>query len=133
MASGPFTLAQLARLTGVSSRDIRLYSERGLLQPPRRRRSRSGDVAFHNEHVERLRFIQRALAVGYSMDDIRRLVDPHALVTCRDVYETTARRLHEQQSDDPERAAALERLLNSCPKVGGRSACPILSTLGSNS
>jgi DNA-binding transcriptional MerR regulator len=131
MESGPFTLAQLARISGLGIREIRHYADLGLLQPPRRRRSRSGDIAFHREHVERLRFIQRARAVGYSLDDIRRLVDPHALVTCRDVYETTARRLHEEQAEHPERAAALKRLLDSCPRVGGRAACPILSTLAS--
>jgi DNA-binding transcriptional MerR regulator len=128
METGPFTLAQLARIVGLSSQEIRHYADRGLLQPPRRRRSRSGDLAFHREHVERLRFIQRALAVGYSLDDIRRLVDPHALVTCRDVYETTAHRVCEHP--DPDRAAALQELMNSCPRVGGRTACPILSTLG---
>lgn len=130
MVSGPLTLAQLARVSGIDSRDIRLYADRGLLQPPRRRRSRSGDVAFHNEHVDRLRFIQRALAVGYSLDDIARLVDDHALVTCRDVYETTAHRVQQRQAEDPERATCLKELMDSCPRVGGRAACPILSTLG---
>jgi DNA-binding transcriptional MerR regulator len=132
MESGPFTLAQLARITAVSTRDIRFYADRRLLQPPRRRRSRSGDVAFHGEHVERLRFIRRALAVGYSLDDIGRLVDPNALVTCRDVYETTAHRVHEEQAKDPERAAGLKRLMATCPGVGSRTECPILSRLGSD-
>jgi DNA-binding transcriptional MerR regulator len=132
MESGPFTLAQLVRITGIGAREIRLYAERRLLQAPRRRRSRSGDVAFHREHVDRLRFIQRALAVGYSLEDIGRLVDPHALVTCRDVYETTAQRARAQQADDPRSAAALEELMGSCPRVGGRTACPILATLASS-
>src|SRR3954466_6470298 len=55
MASGPFTVAQLARAAGVGTKEVRFYRECGLLQLPRRRRRRGGDTAFNFEHVERLR------------------------------------------------------------------------------
>jgi DNA-binding transcriptional MerR regulator len=90
MASGPFTVAQLARAVDMSIGQVRHYHELGLLQAPRRQRGRSADVA-HAEHLQRLRFIKRALSVGYSLEDIAGLVDPHAVVTCRVVYETTMR------------------------------------------
>ena len=129
MISGPFTLAQLSRVAGIGAQEIRLYQQRGLLQRPRRRRGRSGDLAYHREHVERLRFIQRALGLGYSLDDIAGLIDPDALVTCRDVYDATVRCVQQLQAQEPQRAATLAHLVETCPRVGGRTDCPILSSL----
>lgn len=128
MVSGPFTRAQLARLLGITVREIQSYRDCGLLQPPRRRRGRTGDLAFHLEHVERLRFIKRALHAGYSLEDIARLVDPDALLTCRDVYEATVRCAEELRTQEPQRAESLAQLAEACPKVGGRAECPILSS-----
>lgn len=129
MVSGPFTRAQLARVVGASLDDIRLYEKLGLLQPLRRRRGRSGDLAYHREHVERLRFIRRALSVGYELADIAKLVSPHALTTCRDVHDLTLQRARQAQETEPKRAAALAQLVEKCPRVGTRADCPILAGL----
>jgi DNA-binding transcriptional MerR regulator len=129
MASGPFNVAQLARAVDVTIGQVRHYHELGLLQAPRRQRGRSADVAFHAEHLQRLRFIKRALSVGYSLEDIARLVDPHALVTCRDVYETTMRSMQKAMEQEPQRAQALGQLAEMCPRVGGRADCPIMASL----
>ena len=132
MASRPFTLAQLARAAGMSVDDVRSYRDRGLLQRPRRQRSRTDDFAYQAEHVERLQFIKRALEYGLTVSDIARIVDPAALVTCGDVYAVTAHRLEQiRQSggaDTPE-AAALVKLLDICARVGSRQDCRILGTL----
>jgi DNA-binding transcriptional MerR regulator len=64
MVSGPFTRGQLARLVGASRSDIQLYESLGLLPPLRRRRGRAGDLAYHREHVDRLRFTRLARSVG---------------------------------------------------------------------
>jgi MerR family mercuric resistance operon transcriptional regulator len=132
MASGPFTLAQLARAAGMSIDDVRSYRDRGLLQRPRRQRSRTDDFAFQTEHLERLQFIKRALEHGLTVGDIAQLVDPGALVTCGDVYAVTARRLEEIRKSggaDTPQAAALAKLLGVCTRVGPRKDCGILETL----
>ena len=132
MASAPFTLAELARAAGMSVDDVRSYRDRGLLQRPRRQRSRTDDFAYQAEHVERLQFIKRALEYGLTISDIARIVDPAALVTCGDVYAVTAHRLEQiRQSgggDTPE-AAALAKLLDICARVGSRQDCRILGML----
>jgi IS5 family transposase len=46
MASGLFTLAQLARAVGMSVNDVRFYRDSGLLQAPQRQRSRSDDLTW---------------------------------------------------------------------------------------
>ena len=129
MVSGPFTRAELARLVGISVEELQAYQERRLLQPPRRRRGRPDDLAFHREHAERLSFIKRALSVGYSLEDIAKLVDPHALVTCRDVFETTVGSAQAAMYREPQRAQALAQIAEICPRVGSRNDCPIVRSL----
>ena len=132
MASGPFTLAQLAQAAGMRLDDVMSYWDRGLLQPARRRRGRSGDFAYHQEHLERLCLIGRALDYGFSLDAIAQFADPHGLLTCKDVFGIGTRELEELRrrlGPGAPVAAALESLLATCPKVGGRNDCPILAAL----
>lgn len=131
MTSKPLTRGALARAAGMSEEDVRLYLDRGLLQPPRRRRGRSNDVAFHREHVERLKLIGRALAYGFTHDDIAVFVDP-GLVTCDDVYRIAAARLEklkELTGAASPQVAALEQLMALCTRTEGRLGCAILSAL----
>jgi len=112
--------------------EVRSYRDQRLLQAPRRKRSRTDDFAFQAEHLERLRFIKRALEHGLTASDIALLVDPAVLVTCGDVYAVAARRLEQIRAAggaDTPTAAALERLLGRCPRVGSRQNCGILAEL----
>jgi DNA-binding transcriptional MerR regulator len=112
--------------------DVRSYRDQRLLQAPRRKRSRTDDFAFQAEHLERLRLIKHALEHGLTIGDIAQLVDSSTLMTCGDVYAVTARRLEQvRRSDgaDSPRAAALEKLLDLCARVGPRSDCGILAAL----
>jgi DNA-binding transcriptional MerR regulator len=112
--------------------DVRRYLELGLLQPPRRQRGRGGDVAFHQEHADRLQFIGRALRYGFTPEDIARLVDQNALVTCGDVHSLAVRRLQqmrEAQGPDAAEVVALETLVAACARKGARTDCRLLATL----
>jgi DNA-binding transcriptional MerR regulator len=133
MASGPFTLVQLARAVGMSVEDVRFYLDRGLLQPARRRSGRRAVVLrYHQEHVDRLRFIGRALNVGFSFEDIAHFVDPHGFLTCNDVYRIASRQLedlHRVSGAEAPSAAALEQLMATCQRTGGKNRCPILAFL----
>jgi MerR family transcriptional regulator, mercuric resistance operon regulatory protein len=130
MPPGPFTLAQLAQAAGVSIDDVRAYRDGGLLQPARRRSGRSSDSAYHQEHVDRLRFIGRALGYGFSLDAIAQFVEPSGLLTCKDVHAIGTRDLENlRRRAEPEAkvAAAFENLLSKCPQTGGRRGCPVLA------
>jgi MerR family mercuric resistance operon transcriptional regulator len=134
MPSRPFTLSGLAEAAGMSVDDVRFYRDSGLMQPPRRTRGRTDDFAFGAEHVERLEFIRRALACGFSHEDIAGFVDPFALVTCGDVYAIANRRLETMrrsgQGDTP-MAACLASLVEQCAGVGPRKDCKIIQGLNS--
>lgn len=61
----------LARAAGTTTRNVRLYQERGLLPPP----ERSGRVGLYNDaHLGRLRLITRLLERGYSLANIGELL-----------------------------------------------------------
>jgi DNA-binding transcriptional MerR regulator len=67
-----FTIAELAALSGMSSRNIRAYQSRGLLDPP----LRHGRVAYYGaHHVARLALIRALQLQGFSLEAIRHLVD----------------------------------------------------------
>ena len=58
-----YRLDDLARISGVSSRNIRAYRERGLLDPPRRQ----GRSAFYDDyHVSQLNTINQLLRKGFN-------------------------------------------------------------------
>jgi DNA-binding transcriptional MerR regulator len=58
-----YRLSELARISGVSTRNIRAYRERGLLDPPRRQ----GRSAYYNAyHVAQLDTINQLLRRGFS-------------------------------------------------------------------
>jgi DNA-binding transcriptional MerR regulator len=67
-ASGPAALAEyrlddLARISGVSARNIRAYRERGLLDPPRR----VGRSAYYDDyHLSQLKTINQLLRRGFN-------------------------------------------------------------------
>ncbi len=58
-----YRLDDLARISGVSSRNIRAYRERGLLDPPRRQ----GRSAFYDDyHLSQLKTINQLLRKGFN-------------------------------------------------------------------
>ena len=132
-AIAPATIAELAHKSGVDAATIRLYEKMGLLPRPRRRRGRSDDAAYHQEHFDRLMFIERALGLGFSFDVVADLAGVHGgLQTCNDVYQIAERRLVEvrRRIDELSRMEAqLEALAASCPRKGPRSDCTLLAEL----
>jgi len=144
MPAGPFTLRQLADTLEVDANTVRVLLRFGVLQSPQRQPGRSGDGAFHQEHVERLRFIKQALGVGFHLDDIARLVDPSGLITCGDVYALTSQRVKEMRRTREDarsledlirecRVRSQEGLIHPCPAKGGRKDCRILVKLRATS
>ena len=68
----PYTIGELARATGVHVETIRHYHRRGLLAEPYR--PMGGVRNYEEGHVHRLRFIQRAQALGFDLDEVAELL-----------------------------------------------------------
>ena len=66
------TIGRLARAADVGIDTVRFYERAGLM--PRPQRTASGYRAYAAGDVERLRFIRRAKALGFSLDEIAELL-----------------------------------------------------------
>ena len=69
-ASGEYRIDDLARLAGTTTRNIRVYRDRGLLHPP----LRVGRIALFNDtHLVRLRLITSMLDRGYNIAHVHEM------------------------------------------------------------
>jgi DNA-binding transcriptional MerR regulator len=69
--SGEYRIDDLARLAGSTTRNVRVYRDRGLLPPP----LRVGRIALYNDtHLTRLRLITSMLNRGYNIAHVREML-----------------------------------------------------------
>ena len=66
------TRSEIARETGIGIEAVRFYERRALLPAPGR--SPAGYRLYTERHARRLRFIKRARALGFSLEEIRDLL-----------------------------------------------------------
>lgn len=67
-----YTIDELARVAGTTVRNVRAYQDRGLIAPPLRR-GRTG--IYSDAHLGRLRIINQLLERGFTIANIKELVD----------------------------------------------------------
>ena len=127
-----YTIGEVARHAGVGVDTVRYYERRQLLPPPARRLS--GYREYDPHDVRRLRFIRRAKALGFALDDIRALLDLSADRE-RGVHGLRAR-AQARLADVEARIAELQKmrrglrkLVAACPGDGALDHCPILAAL----
>ena len=100
------TIGELARKTGASVRSIRHYDEHGLLTSVR---ASNGYRAFPLAAVTQVRQIQRMIATGFSLADIRSFPDCMRMIegagSCPETSDAQRKRLAsiERQIEDLER------------------------------
>ncbi|HMM57285.1 MAG TPA: MerR family DNA-binding protein [Rudaea sp.] len=127
------TIGGAARRVGVGIDTIRYYEREGLLPAPRRRISGYRD--YDAGAIERLRFIRRAKALGFTLDEIRELL---ALSADRERGVRGVKMRAEARLAEVERRIrelqgvrrGLKQLIAACPGHGKLDACPILRALG---
>ena len=124
------SIGQLAQQAGVAIATVRYYERNALLAPAGR--LASGYRRYGVTELKRLRFIRRAKALGFTLDDIRALL---TLSDERDVAQVK-RAAQRKLGDIEQRIAELERiraglntLITACPGHGRAEACPILNAL----
>jgi MerR family mercuric resistance operon transcriptional regulator len=130
-ASGRFAIGTLSKGTGCTVETIRYYEHSGLLPSPAR--SRGGYRLYGTEHLKRLTFIRRARALGFSLEEVRRLLElaDHHRRPCGE-----ARRLAAAHLEDVRARIAdlqrMERVLKATVARCGRGSgphCPLIAAL----
>jgi DNA-binding transcriptional MerR regulator len=130
-----FSIGQLAARTGVKVPTIRYYEEIGLMRAAGR--NAGNQRRFDQAALERLGFIRHARALGFSLDDIRALVEmsahPHEPCAAlneiaREQLAATRIRISQLQSLEAE----LARIASAC-EGGEVGDCSVLAALGDHS
>lgn len=88
-------IGEVAAATGMSVEALRFYERRGLLGRPAR--TASGYRAYDETVIERLAFIKRAQAIGFSLDEITEILEMRGRgeAPCVEVREAARRKLAE--------------------------------------
>jgi DNA-binding transcriptional MerR regulator len=88
-------IGEVAEATGISVEALRFYERRGLLGRPAR--TASGYRAYDEAVLERLAFIKRAQAIGFSLDEITEILEMRGRgqAPCVEVREAARRKLAE--------------------------------------
>lgn len=88
-------IGEVAKLSGVGIETLRFYERSGVLGRPRR--TQSGYRVYDEAVLQRLDFIKRSQILGFSLDEIKRIIaDKEAGKSpCHEVREIVRRRLDE--------------------------------------
>lgn len=124
-------ISDVAKKTGLTSKAIRFYEEKGLVTPPPR--GINGYRSYQQKHVEELTLLRQARQVGFTLEECRELVhlfnDPQR--HSADVKARTLDKVADIERHIKELQEMRQRLLDladSCP--GDESAeCPIINNL----
>ena len=126
-------IGKLAAETGIHIETIRYYERVGLLASPPRTRGRHR--VYDEHHSQRLTFIRRSRELGFSLDDIRTLIN-----LSDGKQDCAARKLTLRHLDDVQgKIASLKRLaralksMTEACKPGDQKSCPIFDALSGRS
>ena len=134
-ATCDLTIGQLARSARLAPETLRHYERLGLIQPSRR--SDSNYRLYDSAALQRLQFIRRAQALGFSLPEIRQLLGLHAagdgdMAQVRAIAEQRVAQIDQRIADLQRLREGLQRLLQSCPGHGPLAECPIVAALCSS-
>jgi MerR family mercuric resistance operon transcriptional regulator len=129
MAAG-LSFGKLAAAAGVNIETIRYYQRRGLLDEPPK--PLSGYRCYLPEQVKRLRFIKRAQALGFTLDEVGAQLTLDAACTCRETRALAVRKLaliERKMADLAAMRQVLGALVQECDASDDGAACPIIDVL----
>ena len=122
----PLFIGALARQAGVSVDTVRYYEKIGLM--PRSGRTPVGYRTFGPSAIDRLLFIQKAQKLGFTLDEIRHVLDQRGTgeLPCNAVITMAQTRLDAVESQLAELAAfrdTLRKLLRKWKRSSTSEAC----------
>lgn len=126
----PMTIGQLAAAGGVNVESVRYYQRRGLLDVPERA---PGEIARYSEEaLQRLQFIKRSQALGFSLADVQALLsleDGQSCAAARGIGEGKLAETRERIKSLQALERALSDLVDQCAASRRKVSCPLIRAL----
>ncbi len=134
MSNDQFTIGQVAESAGIHIETIRYYQRQALVDAPAK--PLGGIRRYDSRFVARLRFIKRAQQLGFTLEEVRGLLQLDDGQSCRD-----ARVLAEHKLVDVEAKLKdlrtmhrhLKSLVTQCQSARGKVGCPLIASLSNGS
>lgn len=121
------TIGKLASAGGVGIETIRFYQRKRLLDTP----TRDGGIRrYGSQDLRRLKFIRQAQAAGFTLEEIRELLELDATddrPRARELAHARVKALDSKIAELKRARDALQRLARECG-AGTSGACPILAS-----
>ncbi len=122
---------ELAKNSGCNAETIRYYEKIGLIPEPAR--SPNGYRQYSDEHESRLHFVMRGRELGFSIEDLRSLLDlvDRNAVSCSEVEKLATKHLRSVRDkiDQLQRMEViLSSTVNSCSSKNVPD-CPLIDSL----
>ena len=124
----PMKIGQLAKIIGVSVETIRFYHRQDLLTLPRK--PDRGFRAYTNEHVQQLKFIINAKALGFTLNEIKELGDLSS--GCKSFYDLAKDKLDVLEAEIRNLKSSelkIKNLLNECCSECNNETCSVIEKL----
>lgn len=125
------TIGKLAAAAGANLETVRYYERIGLMPEPGR--AANGYRRYGIEHLSRLKFVRRARELGFSIEEIRTLLDLAAPSNraCAEVRDLTLAHLADVQAKIADLRRLEDVLRTTVAECSGARTpvCPVLSML----
>lgn len=130
-ASRALSIGELSQDTGVNIETIRYYERIGVMPKPAR--TKGGHRAYDATQLKRLAFIKRSRELGFSLNEIRALLDlvDAGTYTCSEVHDMTVEHLANVKrkiADLRRMEQVLKQMAAECSR-GDVPDCPIVDAL----
>ena len=123
------TIGRVAAAAGVNVETIRYYQRIGLLEFPEK--PFGGMRSYKEKDLQRLRFIRHAQQLGFSLEDIRELLELSSS-DCKRVEKLAVAKLSLVKAKLRQLRrieSALAKTVEQCARRKGNQPCPIIETL----
>ena len=132
MPNAGLTIGDVADAAGVGIETIRYYERRGLVPQPGK--AAGAYRRYGAGHVDRIRFIKRAQALGFSLEEIETLLALEDGTDRRSIRRIATTRLEETRrriADLRRIEGVLAHLLHECEAHAKAHHCPIIAAITS--
>jgi MerR family mercuric resistance operon transcriptional regulator len=129
MSERPLTINVTAKKAGIGIETIRYYQRIGLIDKPEK--PLSGYRVYSEDTISRLHFIQRAKELGFSLDEISRLLalGDGSCIATKELASHKLEIIKSKLQDLQSMASTLEQLIQSCESNPDYQGCPIITAI----